>query len=420
MSEHHNFYLLLNLDPSVGDWKVIEQRIQEKQREWSRDRNMGSPRARREAESSLAQLADIKTVLADPQARREEAREAFRQQQKNKQEKTHELDDLIAVLKSSGSPCGVGKIQKLAQQFVGVFSADEIRKRLRAAGVALGEEASPDRTRRPAKEMIDQVTASNIRQNLNHLKLATLYDFLELRQQSSPKALVDRAEEIYRENQRLGRTDVDASSRNVLAGICKILFLNDREKAKYDNYLSIEVMEELKPTLELAGDDNFLSREELDTLIKQASQRGVSAEDARAYIENYAASRKWRVQCDSDALPYTNTRRELEQPKLPKLYPIAEKDLPRGPVEWLNSVPAPKVTNFSSKSLGICVLDPQGNEVVANLICIDDPVPTTRSISDMPSWSSGALCLGAPPSRSSSIWGRMVCSLSVRWTFPLE
>ncbi len=86
-----NFYLLLDLDPAVDDWKVIEQRIQEKQREWSRDRSMGNPKARRKAESSLAQLADIKTVLSNTETRREEAKEAVRQQQKGRQEKAREL-----------------------------------------------------------------------------------------------------------------------------------------------------------------------------------------------------------------------------------------------------------------------------------------------------------------------------------------
>ncbi len=242
-----NFYLLLDLEPAVDDWKVIEQRIQEKQREWSRDRSMGNPKARRKAESSLAQLAEIKTVLANAETRREEAKEAVKQQQKGKQEKARELDDLIAVLKSSGIPCGEDRIQKLAQQFAGAFSADEIRKRLRTAGVPLGEEAGPERARRPAKEMIEKVTASNIRQNLDHLKLATLYEFLELNPRSSSKALIDRADEIYRESQRIGKTDADASARNVLAGICKSLFQNDREKVKYDDYLAIEVMENSNP-----------------------------------------------------------------------------------------------------------------------------------------------------------------------------
>jgi hypothetical protein len=302
-AERPNFYLLLELDPSVDDWQVIDQRITEKQRAWSRDRSMGNPKALRKAESSLALLPEIRSVLAHPETRREEAKEAVRQQQKAIKERTRELDEVVALLKSSGAPCTDEQIRKLNQRFTGTFSEDAIRKQLRSAGVPFANDAGPERARKPAKEMIDKVTASNIRQNLDHLKLLSLYEFLELNPRSSPKALSDRAEEIYRENQRLGKTDADASARNVLAGIGKSVFPNDREKEKYDNYLAIEMMEKLKPNLELAGSDNFISREELDALVQQARQRGVSAEDARAFIEDYAGARKWGVQRDSATLP---------------------------------------------------------------------------------------------------------------------
>jgi tetratricopeptide (TPR) repeat protein len=302
-AERPNFYLLLELDPSIDDWAMLEPRIVEKQRAWSHDRSMGNPKARRRAESSLALLPEIRAVLADPEARRQEAKAAVREQQKEKQERTRELDEMIAVLKSGGGPCSEAQVQKLVQQLAGAFTADEIKRRLRAAGVPLGNETGPERSPRPAKETIDKVTAGSIRQNLDHLQLATLYQFLELSPRSSPKALSDRAEEIYWENQRLGKTDAHASARNALAGICKSLFQSDRAKEKYDNYLAVEAMDQLKPALELAGGDNFISREELDALIKQARQRGVSAEDARAYIENLAATRKWGIQRDAAALP---------------------------------------------------------------------------------------------------------------------
>ena len=204
----------------------------EKQRAWSNDKSMGNPKARRRAESSLALLHEIETVLKDPEARRQEAKEARRQQEAAAKEKLRDLEDAIALFKTSGSPCSEDQIQKLVQQLGGAVTADEIRKRLRAAGVPLAGSAGPDRRSRPPKEQIEKVTASKIIQNLHHLGLSTLYDFLDLRPQSSPKALADRGEEIYKENQRLGKTDATASAQNELAGICKSVFRDDREKAK--------------------------------------------------------------------------------------------------------------------------------------------------------------------------------------------
>ncbi|MEA2560974.1 MAG: hypothetical protein QOH06_2478 [Acidobacteriota bacterium] len=302
MSDRPNFYLLLDLDPKVDEWLTIEKRLKDKQREWSADRQ-GNPKKRRIAESSLARIKEIEAVLKNDETRRQEAKEAVRQLQKARQEQTRDLDGAIEVLKTGGGRCTAEQLKSLAQRFSGTFAADEIKKRLQAAGLQLEGGPSADRKPRPAKEKIDNVTAGNVRRNLDHLRLKNLYELLELKPQSSPKALCDRADEIYRENQRLGRTDTDASARNELAGLCKSLFQNDREKAKYDNYLAVEAMEALKPDLELAGGDGFLARGEIDALVKRARQLGVSTEDARAYIEDHALSRKWGMQRDGGELP---------------------------------------------------------------------------------------------------------------------
>ncbi len=302
--ERPNFYLLLDLDPSCDDGSAIEKRIAEKLSDWARDRSMGNPKARRRAEINLALLPEIRALLADAGLRRQEAKEAQKQQQREKQEKARELDEMIAVLASGGGACSESQLGKLVEQAAGAFSSEEVTRRLRAAGVSVGGEKGPEKARqRPVREVIDKVTAQSIRQNLEPLGLANLYQFLELPAQSSNPALLDRAEEIYGENQRVGRTDASASARNALAGICKTLFRSEPERTKYDNYLTIEAMDQLKLQLELAGNDGFITREEMDALVRQARQRGVSAEDARAYIEERAAQRKWGVQRDPAALP---------------------------------------------------------------------------------------------------------------------
>ncbi len=293
-----NFYLLLDLDPTVDDWKTIETRLQEKRRAWSRDRSQGNPKARRRAERHLHLLPEIESVLKDPETRRQEAKEARKRRQEILKERLRELDEAIGLIRSSGGTCDRALLEKLVRRFDRTLSEAEIKKRLRAAGVELAG-TGPKRQHR-AKEQIDKVTASAIRRDLEHLGLASLYQFLDLRPQSSPRALADRADEIYKENQRLGKTDADASAQNELAGLCKKLFRDEGEKEKYDNTLALEAMEGLKDNLELAGSDRIINRAELDDLVRQARQRGVSAEDARAYIEDYAAKRKWGVQSDAE------------------------------------------------------------------------------------------------------------------------
>jgi len=82
-AERPNFYLLLELDPKVDDWPTIQQRLLEKQRAWANDKTMGNPKARRRAESSLAMLHEIETLLKDSEARQKEAKEARRQQKED-------------------------------------------------------------------------------------------------------------------------------------------------------------------------------------------------------------------------------------------------------------------------------------------------------------------------------------------------
>src|SRR3954468_515018 len=236
-AERPNFYLLLELDLNVDDWLAIQQRLLEKQRAWANDKTMGNPKARRRAESSLAMLQEIETVLKDPESRQKEAKEARRQQKAVDEIKFRDLDEAIAILKSGGVPCSDEQIRKLVAELGGAVPEAEVRKRLRAAGVPLAGAAGSAAPARAAKPQIDKVTADKIQQELRHLGHVSLYEYLELPQQSSPKALADRAEEIYKESLRLGRTDATASAQNALFGFCKTIFREEAEKAKYDNYL---------------------------------------------------------------------------------------------------------------------------------------------------------------------------------------
>lgn len=302
MPERPNFYLLLDLDPGVDDWPTIEKRLRDKQREWSNDR-LGNPKKRRIAETNLARIGEIEEVLKNAEHRGEEAKEAVRQAQKARQDRMRELDGAIEILKTGGCRCTAEQLKGLVQRFSGTCAEPEIRRRLEGAGVRLDAGPSPAGRPRPAKERIDGVTAGNIRRNLDHLGQPNLYAFLELQPQSSPKALCDRADEINRENHRLGRNDADASASNELTGFCKRLFQDDQEKSKYDNHLAIEAMTALDPDLELAGGDGFLARGEVDALVRRARQLGVTAEDARAFIEDHALARRWRMEPAEGELP---------------------------------------------------------------------------------------------------------------------
>jgi tetratricopeptide (TPR) repeat protein len=303
LPDRPNFFLLLDLDPGTDDWQVIAPHIQERRRAWARDRSQGSPKLRRRAEMGLGLLPEIESVLKNPETRRLEAKEARRQRQQEDAIRLQELDGAIDVLKTGGGTCGPEQIEKLVQRFAPALSREEVRRRVEAAGLRVGGAGGGEKKPRRARETIDPGQAQKIRQGLEHLGLADLYEFLEVKPQSSPKALRERADEIYKDSMRAGRTDAEASTRNDLVGYCKALFQDDGQKARYDNTLALAAMEALKPNIELAASDGVLSREEMDALIRQARQRGVSAEDARAYIEDLAATRRWLVHTSDGELP---------------------------------------------------------------------------------------------------------------------
>lgn len=297
-----NFYVLLDLDPAVDDPAAIAARITDKQRQWAVERTQGNPKAQRQAQRNLELLPEIERTLKNPEDRRKEGQEARRHRQDALRAEIERLDEAIEVLRSQGTRCDEAQVGKLVQAFAGILTEEEVRKRLTAAGVQVGAgpEAGPRRPR-AAREGIDPVVASGIRRNLEILGLASLYDFLGLRPQSSPAALQDAAAELYRQSQSRGRTDAETSARNELAGFAKTVFRDEAEKEKYDNTLAVEALEGLKHALEQAGHDGFIGREELDTLVRQAVKRGVKADRAREYIEDYAAKRKWRIQGEAAA-----------------------------------------------------------------------------------------------------------------------
>ena len=71
-----NFFVLLELDPSVDDWAVIEKAILEQRRIWGLHKNQGAPRARRNAERYLKLIPEMTEKLRDPAQRHAMAAEA--------------------------------------------------------------------------------------------------------------------------------------------------------------------------------------------------------------------------------------------------------------------------------------------------------------------------------------------------------
>lgn len=304
MEQRPNFYLILELDPSIKDWSVIQAAIQKKRRSWSIQKNQGSPSARRKAERYLKYIPEMESLLKAPDGRKEEAKKAIKEKNKEKQAQFKTLDQLIGMFHSNTV---LPKDVKLLIQKTGkIFSEKEVEDRLKKRGIRL--EKGSSKTKRKIRPKLEPSRVKEIRDELDILKLASLYDFLNLDHtpflsvRSSPKSLYERADTIYKELSRIGKTDADSTLKMNLAGHAQSVFKDNTEKERYDNTLAIEVLTELINPLEIAGRDKFIDIKELNDLLQLAKEKGVTEDLAIEYIDDYAAKRKWGVQKDNQTI----------------------------------------------------------------------------------------------------------------------
>ena len=298
MDKRPNFYQVLDLPPTTHDWPTIETAIQNKQREWGRHRNQGTPKQRRLAEKYSLLIKDMTEYLKSPENVQAELK-AFKQQQaKAKQANLAKLDDLIDTV--SGKVVPKALLKKLVQATDKQFTEQEVEQRLIKKGYQLEGSNSTKKTK--TVEQLEVSVAKEINEQLSSIHLASLYEFLtdehnaKLHNRSSVAALFERADEIYKHLSALGKTDQETTIKKQLAGYAKSVFKSEQEKLKYDNTLALKVVAELNPYIEVAGIDSFIETSELQTIMAQAKQRNIDQDIAMNHIESIAAKRKWGIQ----------------------------------------------------------------------------------------------------------------------------
>ena len=278
MKERPNFYTILELDPSISDWPTIDKAIQTKRRTWSLQKNQGSPTARRKAEQYIRFIPDMETVFKDSTLRKEEAKAALAEQKKERKAQLSKLDELIKMLHNTSVT--EGDIKLLVNKTGKVFTVKEVEARLKRHGIQHHQERAE--TAPKARPKLEASTAKRIRDALTVLKLNSLYEFVNLdhkpglTSRSSAKALYDRADTIYKEISRTGKTDSESTTRQLLAGEGQAVFKSEQEKERYDNTLAGEVLLSLNDLLDIAGRDKYLEAREISSLLKEAKKLGVA------------------------------------------------------------------------------------------------------------------------------------------------
>lgn len=276
-----NYFILLELpfDPPEGDNNKISEAISKKQAQWSRE--MSNPVKKAKASEYLAHLEDIKKVMLDPAARKQEAAKA----KQVKDSKAKELDAKLKLYRAKADTLSEKDLKQLVKVFGAFgFTADEIKKRF-GSGSKKEEKIDPS-------EVLDKTQARNIKNFMQQLDMKdkSLYDFLGLAPTSSCNQLCEAADamkkKILAKGDKTGRDNAVQS----LCGLCVVIFKDAANKRKYDNYVNLTKYGAVNDAVdELAlGNQKRIEPKMKESLIDIAvAQYRLSVSDASVYINHY-------------------------------------------------------------------------------------------------------------------------------------
>jgi len=145
---NENYYLLLDLDPSVQDGTVLEAAIENHRHLWSQAKSSGSPPARRRAEELLPLVEDMRTALLKEPARRAAMAKAAAQVLKDRKADLHRrLDELLGLKKPAS--VDARRLQQLLASLGPGLTAAELTALLKARGIPLAAPGSGHRGHGP-------------------------------------------------------------------------------------------------------------------------------------------------------------------------------------------------------------------------------------------------------------------------------
>jgi len=225
-----NYFILLELpfDLPESDTNKISEAISKKQAQWSRDQS--NPVKKAKASEYLAALEDIKKVMLDPTARKQEAAKA----KQIKASKAKELEAKLSLYRAKGDELSEKDLKRLVKVFGAFgFTADEIKKKF-GSGNKKQDKIDPS-------EVLDKTQARNVQNFMQQLdmKEKTLYDFLSLAPTASWNQLCEAADsmkkKILAKGDKTGRDNAVQS----LCGLCVVIFKDVASKKKYDNYVNL-------------------------------------------------------------------------------------------------------------------------------------------------------------------------------------
>lgn len=280
MADELNFYLVLGLrvNPPEEDERVIQNTIAHKQAEWS---EMLRGKDQNYAQNLLDKLPEIKNVMLNPSARREEAKRGAAIQGRV-------LDQCINTLKMIGRnkrPDATAFSKMAAKNAQYGITQAMLEK---AYDQAVKQGGGGEDAKQEQFEMPDLSVRKTIKRHLEILGLSNLYEFLECSPSDSCQILMAKAEKIYTQMVQQPNKTAKVSASQELAGTCKMQFKDEASKKKYDNLMRYNQFPDVQEQLLSVGKNNDKT---IDTasfkqiLAYACDTHHISVGEATAYIE---------------------------------------------------------------------------------------------------------------------------------------
>lgn len=283
-----NLFLDLDLPADTTDSSRFEAAIARKAAEWSQQTD--HPTKGPEVRTKLAAIGAFRETFGNSTARAQAAAEARAERGRLEKEANQLLGDQINILTVHGSYRSKD-LDELAKKFKDYFTVDQVKERLRIAGLPPALDTMVPLT---APDVIDAGRAKAIEIGLALVGVDDLYALVGLTASAKTTNLrkaVDEQLEKWRH-----KIDPVTDERKKMLGEAGALFSSDAERAKYDATLANARLNPIGELIERAARDQFISLEVFNALVAEGVKRGASLEATRAFILIYAAKRKFKVQ----------------------------------------------------------------------------------------------------------------------------
>ncbi len=312
-----NFFLLLGLNPDAAwDQEVFAQRLRAKRIEWSRQSSGVASKALL-ARQNLALIEQIQTVMTDPAQREQEAQAARIEQAAARRVEEQHFERQLALLHARES-ITEQEIERFAAAFQHLYSPEEIRRRI-DAGIGRSRPATLHNVR-----PLEPSVVKSIRDRLQFLHMHTLYELLQCSPQTTTVELARAAEHLYTGLVKLP-PDARLTARIELAGLARDVFRSDELRARYDESLRREALQQILSELDESigrASEARLYPGQIQFFLDAARKEGWNEQEALALLKEHARQRKWILPAllaeTSSSAIHSEERSQPEHPATPQ------------------------------------------------------------------------------------------------------